>query len=229
MEPRLNDDIDNDLDDLQETALLLGVSAREFTALMGRRSVGMNRPGFLGHADSTPLELDNFYFKELLNSDWTLFTVGDAMQYKAESSVGGMRHVMRSDFLLTLEPSFLAAAQDFAADEDVFLEEFAAAWTKVMNADRFDGPAGNLCEPYKTEAEIEKELSGCPMKDADSDTVLLVCMIVFAVLFAVSMLWNVIACFSGKRTGAARRVEMSNKEDTYDQGQQTSPRGNSRV
>ena len=40
----------------------------------------------------------------------------------------------------------LASAQDFAADAALFRAEYRAAWAHLMNADRFDGPAGNLCD-----------------------------------------------------------------------------------
>ncbi len=48
--------------------------------------------------------------------------------------------------MLREDATLLAIAQDFATDNDVFLKEFAAAWTKVMNADRFSGPASNVCD-----------------------------------------------------------------------------------
>lgn len=36
--------------------------------------------------------------------------------------------------------------QEYQADNDVFLQEFAAAWYKLMNADRFKGPDANACD-----------------------------------------------------------------------------------
>jgi catalase (peroxidase I) len=33
-----------------------------------------------------------------------------------------------------------------AASDKEYSEAFAAAWTKLMNADRFDGPLGNVCD-----------------------------------------------------------------------------------
>ena len=41
-----------------------------------------------------------------------------------------------------------AEAQAFASDDTLFKSEFAAAWTKVMNSDRFHGPTGNLCPAF---------------------------------------------------------------------------------
>ena len=38
-----------------------------------------------------------------------------------------------------------AIAQDFASDEVLFLGELAAAWTKLVNLDRFDGSTGSVC------------------------------------------------------------------------------------
>ena len=43
------------------------------------------------------------------------------------------------------DPELLAISQEFAADNGLFITEFRQAWTKLANADRFDGPAGNIC------------------------------------------------------------------------------------
>jgi catalase (peroxidase I) len=204
---------------------------------MGRRSLGYHRQGFgfMLSVDSTPRTLDNKYFEELLHNDWMGYLLPGTSNelYKADSmfSDGHTSYILRSDFLLTLEPSFRAAAQDFAADDDMFLEEFASAWTKIMNADRFDGPTGNLCEPFKTTEEMKK--SACPMTDADPNTALMIGVIVFLILLACSLAWNVVSCFRSKSTEAHNSVNAKGTtvlEHTYDQGQQNSPRvGNWRV
>merc|ERR1711881_689502 len=108
--------------------------------------------------------------------------------YRAEGGVDS--YITRSDFLLTLEPTFAAAAQDFATDNDLFLDEFAHAWTKVMNADRFDGPAGNLCEPFRNKEEMQM------FKDDDkNDSMLVITVVVLAILFVCSLLYNLMSCF----------------------------------
>ena len=54
--------------------------------------------------------------------------------------------MLRTDLLLRLDAESLAIAQDYAEDNELFLVDFSSAWTKLMQADRFDGPAGNLCD-----------------------------------------------------------------------------------
>lgn len=230
MEPLLDEDMTNSLDDLQESALLLGVTPREWTALMGRRSLGRHhdmRGGFMGHTEATPTVMDNEYFKALLSNDWQSFTNPgtDQDQYRASLEGGDFAYALRSDYLLTLEPQFLTAAQDFAADNDMFLEEFAAAWTKVMNADRFDGPAGNLCEPYQSEEEVEMSGSGCPLeKIADNDTVLIISVIVFVSLFLLSVLGNLIQFCRTPKGSRSRNTEMVAKLPAIGDMEQYSPR-----
>jgi len=47
------------------------------------------------------------------------------------------------------------------AGDDVFIDAFAAVWTKMMNADRFDGPTGTVCnEESKFRADTGKSFSG---------------------------------------------------------------------
>ena len=48
--------------------------------------------------------------------------------------------------VLRFDASSLAIAQDFAQDAALFGAEWRAGWRKLMNADRFDGPARNLCD-----------------------------------------------------------------------------------
>ena len=38
--------------------------------------------------------------------------------------------------------------QVFASDEALFKRTLAAAWSKLLEADRFDGPTGNLCHNH---------------------------------------------------------------------------------
>lgn len=51
-----------------------------------------------------------------------------------------------SDMVIKRDRELAAIAKEYATDKHLFVREFAAAWTKVMNADRFKGPAGNECD-----------------------------------------------------------------------------------
>lgn len=51
----------------------------------------------------------------------------------------------RVDLHFRTDPELLAVSEEFAADNKVFLEAVAEAWTTLVNADMFDGPTGNLC------------------------------------------------------------------------------------
>jgi hypothetical protein len=47
----------------------------------------------------------------------------------------------------------MTIAEDFASDGSMFRREFAAAWTKVVNADRFDGPVRSKCAAQNAGAD----------------------------------------------------------------------------
>merc|ERR1719192_2591541 len=125
-------------------------------------------------------------------------TYGAMPQYSS-----GVLAALRSDMLIATEPEFLTAVQDFSSDNDMFMKEFAAAWTKVMNADRYDGPVGSLCEPY----HMESMDAGCPMK-ASSQTMLSVVCALLAVAFGISVIFNIMTlCWRSK--GGDKSIEMS--------------------
>lgn len=43
------------------------------------------------------------------------------------------------------DADFAKIVAEYAGSEEVFLADFATAWTKMMTADRFDGPTNNAC------------------------------------------------------------------------------------
>lgn len=57
------------------------------------------------------------------------------------------RYMTSEDMVIRNDPELAAIAKQYAADFELFVQDFAAAWTKVMNADRFRGPTGNECSP----------------------------------------------------------------------------------
>merc|ERR1712142_817711 len=133
---------------------IMGLTQREFTALIGAGySVGdsgdcdglfCRRDSFTG-SKSVSTSLSNIFFKTLLSESWAAYTIPDTgkQMFKAE---GKDLLILGTDYMFRTDAELLAISQDFAADNDLFLTEARAAWTKLANADRFDGPAGNLCD-----------------------------------------------------------------------------------
>jgi len=143
---------------LKESIQVMGLTMREMTALnggghsLGRMHVAVS--GFEGAWTSTPTKVSNEYFVRLLSEDWEPYTVPktQAMQYKAK---GKELFMLKSDLLFRTDAELQAIAQEYASDNQIFLHDFAAAWVKLMNSDRFDGPAGNKCDqPLRIVPEV---------------------------------------------------------------------------
>lgn len=132
-----------------------GVSVREWVALVGGgHSLGQmhkSRSGYEGSWTQDPTQINHNYFRSLLTEKWEKHSVDGTqnVQYKA---VGKELYMLKSDLALRFTPGFAAVAQDFASDNNLFLQEFSAAWTRMMNADRFDGPTGNVCDRHDEKA-----------------------------------------------------------------------------
>ena len=141
LEPVLQEDVKNaTLDALREAKTLLGLSSREWVALVGgvRSLGGLVQTGFEGNATSSPGSFDNAFLVSLADDEWKAHAVASSGKVEYKSSATN-NFAMPSDVLLRQEPSMMAVVQDLAVDADGFASAFAAAWHKVMVADRFDG------------------------------------------------------------------------------------------
>lgn len=101
---------------LNDDAQVKGLSAAEYVALMARLS-----DNSISSNNTAKDFISNEFFANLLNGTGT-----------------------PTELALLDVPSFAEHVQHFAADEEGFMEVFRAAWTKLMNADRYE-PGGNLC------------------------------------------------------------------------------------
>ena len=174
---------------LREFARVAGLTPRELVALTG---AALSATGF-GANDSAAASLpaaqrQALYFSALVTERWEL--TGDAAapctaglfgsrtadvrgvplrchRYKA---AGKELYLFPSDLLIKWDPELFATAQAFAADASLFRSEYRAAWTKLMNADRFDGPARNLCDyrdPPVTPSQPVSPQPPCQPADAE--------------------------------------------------------------
>ncbi|MFI7067792.1 catalase/peroxidase HPI [Kribbella sp. NPDC050124] len=129
---------------LLDKANLLTLSAPELTVLVGGlRVLGANYDGSrLGVFTDSPGSLTNDFFVNLLDlgTEWT--AVDDSQEvFEARDASGEVKWTgTRADLVFGSNSELRAVAEVYASDDakQKFAEDFAAAWTKVMELDRFD-------------------------------------------------------------------------------------------
>ena len=128
---------------LLDRAQLLGLTAPEMTVLVaGLRSLGANH-GNSGHGVLTdrPGVLGNDVLVNLLDMSLHWQPKGENLYEIVDSHSGTPRWTATRVDLVFGSNSILRAYAEFYAQDDnqqAFVRDFAAAWTKVMNADRFE-------------------------------------------------------------------------------------------
>jgi catalase-peroxidase len=122
---------------------LLGLTAPEMTVLVGgMRVLGTNHGGSR-HGAFTDREgvLTNDFFVNLTDMGYTWNPVGSNLYEIRDRKTGDVRWTAtRVDLVFGSNSILRAYAEVYAQDDSraKFVEDFVAAWTKVMNADRFD-------------------------------------------------------------------------------------------
>ncbi len=130
---------------LIDKANLLTLSAPEMTVLVGGlRVLGANYDGSKhGVFTTTPGSLTNDFFANLLDmgTEWKA-TSEDANAFEArDRATGEVKWTgTRADLVFGSNSELRALAEVYASDDakEKFVHDFVAAWSKVMNADRFD-------------------------------------------------------------------------------------------
>jgi len=126
---------------LLDKAQLLGLTAPEMTVLVGgMRALGISENNH-GVFTETPGKLTNDFFVTLLDMGVEWKPTG-SNSYEARDRVTGkvVRSGTRVDLVFGSNSQLRALAEVYATNQshDKFVTDFVAAWTKVMNADRFD-------------------------------------------------------------------------------------------
>lgn len=130
---------------LLDRANLLTLSGPELTVLVGGlRVLGANhQQSSLGVLTETPGKLTNDFYVNLLDlgTTWTA-TSEDATTFEArDDATGDVKWTgTRADLVFGSNSELRALAEVYAADDakEKFVNDFVAAWTKVMELDRFD-------------------------------------------------------------------------------------------
>ncbi|MCB9516363.1 MAG: catalase/peroxidase HPI [Candidatus Krumholzibacteriia bacterium] len=128
---------------LVDRAQLLGLSAPEMTALVGGlRVLGANH-GETRHGVFTdsPGTLTNDFFRGVLDLDTEWKPAGEHVYEGRDRATGKVKWSgTRVDLVFGSNSQLRAVSEVYGArdGEKLFVKDFVAAWTKVMNADRFD-------------------------------------------------------------------------------------------
>ncbi|MBU6372864.1 MAG: catalase/peroxidase HPI [Alphaproteobacteria bacterium] len=130
---------------LVDRAQLLGLSAPEMTALVGGlRVLGANHAQAPhGVFTARPGALTNDFFVNLLDiaTAWAPAASGDGVYEGRDRATGAVKWTAtRVDLIFGSHSQLRALAEVYGSSDAQakFVKDFVAAWTKVMNADRFD-------------------------------------------------------------------------------------------
>jgi len=126
-----------------DRAQLLGLTAPEMTVLVGgMRALGTNHGG-TKHGVFTDRVgvLSNDFFVNLTDMAYSWKPAGDNLYNIVDRKSGETKYTAtRVDLVFGSNSILRAYAEVYAQDDnhEKFVKDFVAAWTKVMNADRFD-------------------------------------------------------------------------------------------
>ncbi|MEO9780137.1 MAG: catalase/peroxidase HPI [Sedimentitalea sp.] len=122
---------------------LMGLTAKEMTVLVGgMRAMDTNHGGTKhGVFTNRPGALTTDFFENLTDMAYQWAPVDDGIYEIRDRKTGAVRWTAtRMDLVFGSNSILRSYAEVYAQDDNQskFVKDFAAAWTKVMNADRFD-------------------------------------------------------------------------------------------
>jgi catalase-peroxidase len=128
---------------LLDRTQLMGLTAPEMTVLVGGMRVLGTNYGGTSHGVFTDRvgALTNDFFVNLTDMDYSWKPAGKNLYEIRDRSSGALRWTAtRVDLVFGSNSVLRAYAEVYAQDDNQgkFVRDFVAAWTKVMNADRFD-------------------------------------------------------------------------------------------
>ena len=128
---------------LLDRAQLMGLSAHEMTALIGGMRVLGTNYGGTKHGVFTDREgqLTPDFFVNLVDMNYTWKPASDGLYEIRDRQTNTVKWTAtRVDLVFGSNSILRAYAEVYAQDDnqEKFVRDFVAAWTKVMNADRFD-------------------------------------------------------------------------------------------
>jgi hypothetical protein len=118
---------------LRDVFYRMGFNDQEIVILSGAHTLGSchkTRSGFDGPWTRNPLKFDCEYFVNLLELEWTVREWDGPKQFQDPS---GELMMLPTDMALIEDEAFLPWVKKYAADEDAFKADFAAAFGKLIS------------------------------------------------------------------------------------------------
>lgn len=126
---------------LIDKATLLGLTPPEMVALYGGlRALGVSKSDY-GVLTNRPGTLSNDFFVNILDMSTKWSPIGDEIYQGSDRKTGEPKwYATRADLVFASNSVLRAYAEVYASDDgnEKLVQDFVCAWTKVMNADRFD-------------------------------------------------------------------------------------------
>ncbi len=128
---------------LLDRTQLMGLTANEMTVLIGGMRMLDTNYGGTKHGVFTdkPGTLSNDFFVNLTDMSYTWKPAGSNLYEIRDRKTGDVKWTAtRVDLVFGSNSILRSYAEVYAQDDnkEKFVRDFVAAWTKVMNADRFD-------------------------------------------------------------------------------------------
>jgi len=110
----------------------MGFNDQEIVALCGAHALGRchtQRSGYSGPWTRAPTSFSNEYFRELVENKWTKKKWDGPEQYEDPS---GELMMLPADLALIQDPAFKIHVANYAANQDVFFNDFSKAFQKLL-------------------------------------------------------------------------------------------------
>jgi len=118
---------------LRDVFYRMGFNDQEIVALSGAHTLGRChsvRSGYDGPWTRNPLKFDNAFFKNLMFMEWRERKWDGPQQFEDVDT--GELMMLPTDLALKTDPAFRVFAEQYAKDEALFFNDFAAAFAKLM-------------------------------------------------------------------------------------------------
>jgi len=144
-------------DHIREVFYRMGFNDREIVALCGAHTLGrchVTRSGYDGPWTRNPLKFDNSFFKNLIYMEWRPKTWAGPLQF--EDVETGELMMLPTDMALKTDPQFRVYAELYARDQEVFFNDFGAAFSKLLALGTAKVPPAPLSERERAGLEFRE-------------------------------------------------------------------------